>query len=182
MGIRFRKSKKILPGVRLNLSAKSASVSVGPKGFKHTISTTGRKTTTVSVPGTGLSYSSRSGSSGSSSASGATGEGGTSYFAATKDRPTSPKSRSVALLLCLFLGFFGVHRFYVGKKITGVVWLLSVGVAGIGWIVDLVTIAIGSFYDVNGYVLRAWGGSEPELSQSVEYSEQAAHGDDPTVL
>ena len=57
MGMRFRKSKKIAPGVRLNLSAKSASISIGPKGFKKTFSTSGRVTTTVGIPGTGLSYS-----------------------------------------------------------------------------------------------------------------------------
>lgn len=54
MGMRFRKSKKIAPGVRLNLSAKSASISIGPKGFKKTFSTSGRVTTTVGIPGTGL--------------------------------------------------------------------------------------------------------------------------------
>ena len=42
MGTRFRKSKQILPGVRLNVGKKSASVSIGPKGLKHTISTTGK--------------------------------------------------------------------------------------------------------------------------------------------
>ena len=57
MGMRFRKSRKIAPGVRLNLSAKSASISIGPKGFKKTFSTSGRVTTTVGIPGTGLSYS-----------------------------------------------------------------------------------------------------------------------------
>lgn len=57
MGFRFRKSVKIAPGVRINFGKKSASVSIGPKGLKHTISTTGRRTTTVGVPGTGLSYS-----------------------------------------------------------------------------------------------------------------------------
>ena len=55
MGTRFRKSKQILPGVRLNVGKKSASVSIGPKGLKHTISTTGKSHTTVSMPGTGLS-------------------------------------------------------------------------------------------------------------------------------
>ena len=57
MGMRFRKSKKIAPGVRVNLNAKSASISIGPKGFKKTFSTSGRTTTTVGIPGTGLSYS-----------------------------------------------------------------------------------------------------------------------------
>ena len=53
MGMRFRKSKKIAPGVRVNLNAKSASISIGPKGFKKTFSTSGRTTTTVGIPGTG---------------------------------------------------------------------------------------------------------------------------------
>lgn len=56
MGLRFRKSIKILPGVKLNLGTKSASLSFGTKGLRRTVSTTGRKTTTVSLPGTGLSY------------------------------------------------------------------------------------------------------------------------------
>lgn len=41
MGIRFTKSKKIALGVRLNLSARSASVSIGPRGFKKIFSTDG---------------------------------------------------------------------------------------------------------------------------------------------
>lgn len=56
MGIRFRKSVKILPGVRLNLNKNSTSVTFGGKGAKYTVSSTGRKTTSISVPGTGVSY------------------------------------------------------------------------------------------------------------------------------
>ena len=64
MGWRFRKSFKLLPGVRLNLGAKSASISVGGMGFHKTISTTGRVTNSFGIPGTGLYYteSSTSGS------------------------------------------------------------------------------------------------------------------------
>ena len=58
MGWRFRKSMKVAPGVRVNLSKKSASVSVGGKGVRKTFSTSGKNTTTVSIPGTGLSHSS----------------------------------------------------------------------------------------------------------------------------
>lgn len=56
MGLRFRKSIKIFPGVRLNFGKNSMSVSAGVPGFRKTFSTTGKVTTTVGIPGTGLYY------------------------------------------------------------------------------------------------------------------------------
>lgn len=61
MGLRFRKSFKILPGVKLNLGKKSAGVSAGTTGAHYSVNSSGRKTSTVGVPGTGLSYSKSSG-------------------------------------------------------------------------------------------------------------------------
>lgn len=55
MGFRFRKSIKIIPGLRINLSSKGASVSAGGKGFTTTVSSRGVRNT-VSLPGTGVSY------------------------------------------------------------------------------------------------------------------------------
>jgi hypothetical protein len=57
MGLRFRKSIKILPGVKLNLSKSGVSVSLGGKGLHANIGTSGRLTGTASLKGTGLSYS-----------------------------------------------------------------------------------------------------------------------------
>ncbi|KNF08521.1 protein of unknown function DUF4236 [Gottschalkia purinilytica] len=62
MGFRFRKSFKIAPGVKINIGKKSTSLSLGGKGARYTISSTGRKTTTVGIPGTGISYSQSSSS------------------------------------------------------------------------------------------------------------------------
>lgn len=47
------------------------------------------------------------------------------------------KSHSLVLgyLLWIF-GFFGAHRFYYGKPISGTIWLCTLGIFGIGWIVD----------------------------------------------
>lgn len=55
MGFRFRRSVKILPGVRLNFGKKGTSVSVGPRGAKVTVGPSGTRAT-VGIPGTGISY------------------------------------------------------------------------------------------------------------------------------
>lgn len=57
------------------------------------------------------------------------------------------KSKIVALLLCLFVGFLGIHRFYVGKIGTGILYFFTFGFLGIGVLIDLVLIAVGSFRD-----------------------------------
>ena len=59
----------------------------------------------------------------------------------------SKKSKMVALLLCIFLGWFGAHRFYVGKNRTGILYLFTFGLFGIGWIIDIILIVVGSFKD-----------------------------------
>lgn len=64
MGLRFRKSFKVAPGVKVNVGKKSAGVSIGGKGARISTNTSGRKTTTVGIPGSGLSYTHSSGGSG----------------------------------------------------------------------------------------------------------------------
>ena len=54
MGLRFRKSVKIAPGVRLNISKKSVGISAGVKGYRKSINSSGRVTTSIGVPGTGV--------------------------------------------------------------------------------------------------------------------------------
>ena len=56
MAFRFRKSVKILPGVKVNLGKKSASVSIGNKFGGVTINSKNGVTKRVSVPGTGISF------------------------------------------------------------------------------------------------------------------------------
>ncbi len=67
---------------------------------------------------------------------------------------TSEKSKSVALVLCLFLGWAGMHRFYVGKIITGVIFFLTFGFFLLGWAFDFISILLGSFRDNVGAPLR----------------------------
>ena len=68
----------------------------------------------------------------------------------------STKSRLVALLLCFFLGGLGIHRFYVGKIGTGIVWLLTAGCFGIGTLIDFILIICGTFKDKDGKVISNW--------------------------
>lgn len=63
------------------------------------------------------------------------------------------RNRWIAFFLCLFLGCIGAHRFYVGKIGTGILWLLTAGFFGIGALVDLIFILLGSFRDQAGYPL-----------------------------
>jgi len=51
-----------------------------------------------------------------------------------------PKDYSVAWILLTFLGVFGVHRFYLGKWGTGILYLVTLGVFGIGLIYDFWTL------------------------------------------
>lgn len=65
----------------------------------------------------------------------------------------SDKDWMVALLLCVFAGALGVHRFYAGKIGTGIVMLLTAGGCGIWVIYDLVMIITEKFEDDQGRVL-----------------------------
>ncbi len=72
-------------------------------------------------------------------------------YAASK---ISLKDRNMAFIFCVLFGYLGIHRFYVGKYISGTLYLLTLGLFGIGWIVDIIMIITGSFTDyTDRYVL-----------------------------
>ena len=71
----------------------------------------------------------------------------------------SDKSRTVALLLALFLGMFGGHRFYAGRPETGALMLLTLGGLGLWWLYDVILVAAGGFRDGSGRLISHW---EPE--------------------
>jgi hypothetical protein len=56
MGFRFRKIISVIPGVKINLSKSGVSTSLGGRGATVNVGSTGKKTVTLGLPGTGLSY------------------------------------------------------------------------------------------------------------------------------
>ena len=68
----------------------------------------------------------------------------------------SRRSRLIALLLCIFLGCLGAHRFYTGKVGTGILMLCTAGGLGVWWVIDVIFIACGSFRDKEDKKLESW--------------------------
>jgi TM2 domain-containing membrane protein YozV len=62
--------------------------------------------------------------------------------------------KTPAIVITILLGGIGLHRFLSGKIGTGILWLLTGGCFGIGWLVDIVKVCTGKFTDKNGNV---WG-------------------------
>jgi hypothetical protein len=78
------------------------------------------------------------------------------YAGAAYEQDASSRSRLVMLLLCFFLGTFGAHRFFAGRIVTGILWLLTIGLLGLGWLYDMILIICGAFRDGDGRVIRRW--------------------------
>lgn len=68
----------------------------------------------------------------------------------------SRKSRLTAFLLCLFVGCFGVHRYYIGRWFTGILYSVTIGFFGIGWMIDTILILCGVLTDRRGKRISQW--------------------------
>lgn len=73
----------------------------------------------------------------------------------------SDRTRGVALPVAALLGFFGAHRFYVGKTGTGLLMLATFGGMGMWWLYDLIVIVAGEFRDAHGRRVVRWSASDP---------------------
>lgn len=159
MATRFRKSIKVAPGVKLNVNKNSVSLTAGVKGYHKTINSNGTVTTSAGIPGTGLSYvdtkTSKSHSSSAASPCGQTVDVGIGsvYVPGSVEemeemlasQPHYTKNNTVALILCVLLGYLGAHYFYTRRVGMGFLYLFTLGLFGIGWIVDIVRIAARHF-------------------------------------
>lgn len=135
MGLRFRKSIKIAPGVKLNLNKKSASITLGGKGVHHTISTTGKKTTSVGIPGTGIYYTESSGGKKSNAGKNTNVKGSCNYSESGGFDPNDNKNNKkwyqktgwiIAWLILFFpIGLFLMWKYANWKKpVKGIVSVL----------------------------------------------------------
>lgn len=75
----------------------------------------------------------------------------------------SEKKRLPLFILCLFLGALGIHRFYAGKTGTGILWLLTGGLLGVGVLVDLIMILTGSFKDKEKRLIKDWTAKKEKI-------------------
>lgn len=50
--------------------------------------------------------------------------------------PKDTHSKAIGYILWIF-GFTGAHRFYYGRPVTGIIWFFTLGLVGIGWLIDL---------------------------------------------
>lgn len=158
MGFRFRKSIKIAPGIKFNINKKSVGMTFGTRGAHYTVNSKGTRTTSVGVPGTGLSYTDvkttkkrhRTSSTvyQDISPSGRSAEPvydvpllrndltNDELILLNSEIKRRGKNIAVAYLLGILLGIVGGHRFYLGKVGTAIIMLLiTAGTMGYGIIV-----------------------------------------------
>jgi TM2 domain-containing membrane protein YozV len=68
----------------------------------------------------------------------------------------SPKSRLAVTLLAFFLGSLGIHRFYLGKVVTGIIMLITAGGLGIWTLIDFIMAVAGVMKDKEGRYIKKW--------------------------
>ena len=70
--------------------------------------------------------------------------------------PVSKRKILPAVILCVLFGYFGTHRFYVGKVGTGMLQMLTLGGLGFWMLYDAIMLVLGKFTDSENAVLSDW--------------------------
>src|SRR2546429_4054089 len=83
----------------------------------------------------------------------------------------SDRSRAVALILQILGGPLGLHRFYVGRWQTGILFAVTFGGIGLWWMYDLVLMLAGEFRDGDDRLLRNWGVAQPSAMKAAASGE-----------
>lgn len=135
MGLRFRKSIKLGKGVKLNLGKKSAGLSFGGKHGGISFNSKSGARARVSIPGTGISYTTKLG--GSSKKKSTKKNSSISHSSAPVTTQVEVNAKTY-WYLTLFLGWLGIHRFYRKDWKMGFLYMFTYGGLFIGWIYDIV--------------------------------------------
>ena len=73
------------------------------------------------------------------------------------DHPVrSDKARLTVFILCLVLGLWGAHRFYVGRRRSAILQILTIGGLSLWMLYDLILILVGDFEDGDGAKIKKW--------------------------
>lgn len=134
MSMRFRKTIKLGKGVNLNFNKNSVGISVGSKAGRITVNSKGRKTTTMHTPIKGVSFVNTQSSSSSSSSSNKTPS--EAVYVIPKEKKELKTSKGM-MIATIFLGWLGVQRYASGQIGLGILYTLTFGLFGIGWIYDI---------------------------------------------
>lgn len=84
----------------------------------------------------------------------------------------SDKEFIPTLLLCLFTGILGAHRFYAGKVVTGIAMIFTLGGLGFWVLIDFILICIGSFRDIEGRIIKYRGVQEIKQINKIGIAEE----------
>ena len=129
MSMRFRKTIKLGKGVNLNFNKNSVGISVGSKAGRITVNSKGRKTTTMHTPIKGVSFVNTQSSSSNKTPSEA-------VYVSPKEKKELKTSKEM-MIATIFLGWLGVQRYTSGQIGLGILYTLTFGLFGIGWIYDI---------------------------------------------
>ena len=135
MGLNFRKSIKVGKGTRLNLGKKSAGMSFGGKHGGVSFNSKSGARARVSIPGTGISYTTKIGGSSKKKSTKKTTSASQSSAPMTTQVEVNAKTY---WYLTLFLGWLGIHRFYRRSIGMGFLYMFTYGLFFIGWIYDII--------------------------------------------
>lgn len=131
MSMRFRKTIKLGKGVNLNFNKNSVGISVGSKAGRITVNSKGRKTTTMHTPIKGVSFVNTQSSSNNSRQISSE-----AVYVPPKKKKELKTSKGM-MIATIFLGWLGVQRYASGQIGLGILYTLTFGLFGIGWIYDI---------------------------------------------
>ncbi len=130
MSMRFRKTIKLGKGVNLNFNKNSVGISVGSKAGRITVNSKGRKTTTMHTPIKGVSFVNTQSSSSSNKTP------SEAVYVIPKEKKELKTSKGM-MIATIFLGWLGVQRYASGQIGLGILFTLTYGEYGNGWIYDI---------------------------------------------